>query len=1283
MDFPDRPHLEKLGKALWKKSPLGGASVMVGAGVSLNARPLSEESFSFPRWSELVQHMQTSLAGGGNATVSNTQSFLRIASEYEAAFGRKALNEVIADCVPDEKFRPGIIHERLLELPWADVFTTNYDTLLERTTVQDRAYHVVVKPDDLSRDRAPRIVKLHGSLPSQTPFIVTEEDFRTYPQKFAPFVNTVQQSLLENYFLLLGFSGDDPNFLEWIGWVRDQLGEHRSPIYLCGILNLTSPQRSLLESRGVRPIDLSFLDDGTVPSDDLHRIALEWLIEELHLAEPRSPDLWPDLEAPQIYKRPSYLREPLSSPIGVAAKLSFSPQIPVEPDQLQVAYHRWKAEREAYPGWVVAPESVRSRVWEHTKHWIDPVLSHLEQCSAGTGLLVLWEIDWRLSTALGCYLSTWLNAAEVMVDKAIGLIDENQHLDAPELEVNQKKKHLLKVFDAKRLATDLALSFARDARESFDQDRWTRWMDTVERLSPVSEATFVRIAHERVLSDLWRGKRNSAKSGLASYPECQDPFDKLRKAALHAELDQLMAARHLAEKCLKDIRFALRVSGDSVRLLSQDGWCLWVINHITIPATNVEAEQMRHVFRKRRRKLRPHHCDPWPIKDGLEEALRRPVPSDRVGLKKRHGFDPFTGSSTQHWSSDTVSQYLPGFSYVRLIEVSGLPMRTSVYTTTGESLVSALLWINDVTDRWAPGLLIRQGNFKAFQDGKVLSRNDVAQLSEEQAAEIFDLSAAAFDDIRADAPNVHGMTKGDLDSLRVVVEIMSRFAFRVDMERRSASFDRCNDLHRIPGLDVHCTLNEICEPWFKRLFQGGTDAELLEWMMRLLDDLPFDPRGKSDVPDPYRWRDPLDGVGIQRLERFDGKGARTKKLSRLIERHLSLADIEERELRNRLIKRVALLEIAGLLNQRQRRQFGELIWAGKRNPNEKPACSGFTLGTVLKFPHPRKVSPKKRIREWVFTVPIDRWIGKLEPNKIRGNTVRNIHEFFREVISATSVSRQSFSKAEVFGISWTAAEAAALARSTLAWWTACSVMIRNFRPDGGVPAMPVFFGQNELKGSMETTSELIGRVLFPFIESSDDTLVEKLKTVLEEIEEFDVDPVDAWVGALFVRPKEDHKKVAQRIAVGIQSDDRKRVMRAVLALNLWHMYHQNDSNFPTVPKSVVSLLVDHLAHRSLSCFSTAFSFVHLRLIENDGTLTKMHKNTLAAAMPIWEKETSPAVISKLSHDSQGERLDCRAYVAKCALALLSLPEFKKHPSLLAVKNLLKADPLPEVSFGFR
>src|SRR5699024_11429726 len=85
-------------------------------------------------------------------------------------------------------------------------------------------------------------------IPDKKPYIISEEDYRTYPTKYAPLVNTVQQSMLETQLCLLGFSGDDPNFLSWIGWLRDNMGENTPPIYLCGIFSQMSEYESKVRS---------------------------------------------------------------------------------------------------------------------------------------------------------------------------------------------------------------------------------------------------------------------------------------------------------------------------------------------------------------------------------------------------------------------------------------------------------------------------------------------------------------------------------------------------------------------------------------------------------------------------------------------------------------------------------------------------------------------------------------------------------------------------------------------------------------------------------------------------------------------------------------------------------------------------------------------------------------------------------------------------------------------------------------------------------------------------
>ena len=232
-----------------------------------------------------------------SARAESTSGALRLAEEYEAAHGRAALDQLLIATIRDQEFDPGQLHCLLMRLRWADVFTTNFDTLLERAAreVPHSRYDVVTAPFQLATARRPRLVKLHGSFPSSVPFTITEEDFRRYPVRSAAFVNLAQQAFIENIFCLIGFSGDDPNFLSWSGWARDTLGSSVGQIYLCGVLNLTGAQRKLLQDRHVAPVDLAplFPIEQWRDPGQRHAAATEWLLLALESARPTNLANWP------------------------------------------------------------------------------------------------------------------------------------------------------------------------------------------------------------------------------------------------------------------------------------------------------------------------------------------------------------------------------------------------------------------------------------------------------------------------------------------------------------------------------------------------------------------------------------------------------------------------------------------------------------------------------------------------------------------------------------------------------------------------------------------------------------------------------------------------------------------------------------------------------------------------------------------------------------------------------------------------------------------------------
>src|SRR6266852_3247689 len=188
--LPDMANVLCIREALWRHKVLGSASIMVGAGFSRNADPLSSTTRLMPNWSEMAEALCHPLyplddarRQGALHEASGTSGFLRLAQEYQAAFGPSLLNDKIRNLVPDLDYRPGDLHKRLLRLPWADVFSTNWDSLLERACgdVFERSYDIVRTVGEIPFTMRPRIVKLHGTFPGHDPFIFTEEEYRTYP----------------------------------------------------------------------------------------------------------------------------------------------------------------------------------------------------------------------------------------------------------------------------------------------------------------------------------------------------------------------------------------------------------------------------------------------------------------------------------------------------------------------------------------------------------------------------------------------------------------------------------------------------------------------------------------------------------------------------------------------------------------------------------------------------------------------------------------------------------------------------------------------------------------------------------------------------------------------------------------------------------------------------------------------------------------------------------------------------------------------------------------------
>ncbi|WP_285790633.1 SIR2 family protein [Micromonospora sp. NBRC 101691] len=184
----------------------GNASLFVGAGLSKSA--------GYPDWSGLVMDLRQ------RADIPDDLADLPLVAQYfivSTPGGREALESHVLAEMTKRTYAPTAGHRALARLPVDDLWTTNYDCLLEEALPDAR---VICNEDDLLVRHKPtrrRLTKMHGSL-TQGPGIdwrasptITRQDYEEYEFKHPRIWAALRASYLTKSFLFLGFSFMDPN----------------------------------------------------------------------------------------------------------------------------------------------------------------------------------------------------------------------------------------------------------------------------------------------------------------------------------------------------------------------------------------------------------------------------------------------------------------------------------------------------------------------------------------------------------------------------------------------------------------------------------------------------------------------------------------------------------------------------------------------------------------------------------------------------------------------------------------------------------------------------------------------------------------------------------------------------------------------------------------------------------------------------------------------------------------------------------------------------------------
>ena len=630
-----KAYLDDIAEKLWSQP--SHAAIMVGAGFSKNA------SLEFPDWYQLGDEFYHKLYGTKPSNLDVKYSnVLKLADGVESAFGRPTLNHLLLSKIPNAAVEPSKLHYELLELPWVDVFTTNYDTLLERATknISSRRYDIVVNQNELVYSNPPRIIKLHGSFPSVKPFIITEEDYRKYPKEFAPFVNTVQQSLLENTLCLIGFSGDDPNFLSWVGWIRDNLGEENSPIiYLVGMFNYSDADLKLLKRRNIVVVNLR-LCAGVNDHAQALNVFFEYLNDKKrnNTYDPH----WPN-GINLVVPKP----KELSTENNVSDFVEFINNLKI-----------------SYPGWLIAPSSVRQKLWNKISRWVS-YLSVEKEISIELRLKYLSSVSWCLDV---CLRPVFDDLALVMEDTLKNIGNDFAKYNFDEITITK-------------------LSLVRYYRE---ESKWDKWEKEISKLknnrSNLSTFYLNQMYYEECLGYFAKLNIKLLSSLIKDWePSINYPVWMLRKASLLAEVDDLEQAKQLSNKALSTIRDKLNLApiSNNLELLSLESYAMMLVRFTYV----ADEHKLNDEFSERWRELSAYECDPWKELDYFDLVLAGDYQEPKHE-KKQYNFD--IGSISRTYTDAIDVQALEAMSLIRMLEYSGLPIRINHSVIRGESVFNAL-----------------------------------------------------------------------------------------------------------------------------------------------------------------------------------------------------------------------------------------------------------------------------------------------------------------------------------------------------------------------------------------------------------------------------------------------------------------------------------------------------------------------------------------------------------------------------------------------------------------
>ena len=880
----------------------GHACLFVGAGFSKNAN-LLPGGHRPADWNELGDLFIEKARGHKPQAVEREYAnVLRLAEEVECVYDRRALTSLIKEAINDERIEPSDLYTELLSFPWKDVFTTNYDTLLERAALKlneqgKRVYSLITNPQQIGTTSQPFLMKLHGDINTPDSIIITEEDYRKYPSQHQAMISHIQHSIMLETLVLIGFSGNDPNFIQWLGWVKDALNSQQRKVYLLSVDEVSESVIKTFEKKNVIIVELrGFAGKEAKPQDNVSA-ATHYIAE---LITQREADA----------RR--YRKEVLAWGNDVARE-----------DDINKQYQQWKYDREHYPGWLVLPREKREK-WARVSGFTMPA-DKLKELKGFDDILYLDTFNWRIEKCLFPIDNRW---------EPIYLTVLNKYKP---FERRSRKA-------VKDAWVNLKLGLLRLYRQEGWQKKWQDLNDELalleERLSKTQQCRF---RYEQCLMAVYQSEFERLKVLLDCWPEQrEDPYWDIRRGSMWAEYLSLETGKKFTKKALDAIKAKLYFAADE-----KDRFC-WgsrLANAQTVWNTMAQAnfsmnrdvtEEARSVWNE----LRPYE-DIWYEREFFDANIRSIEQTAQVKTNTAYFTLGRTNTSTN--LSGNSLYYRVAYAFFLYYEETAFPIHLpNLSTVNKDTLKKALSVMEYCSPAIAECWLLRSGDPKvvdAVFNRRYLALHSAKVISDAYQHYLGYLKVLLSLDEETSESSWAQVYRS------ILPEILSRLCMKAPYKTRAVTLGYIDKIFKSKHWARYEGVGSLLSSLIST-FSNDQISKLIPMMAEMavgfnrLDEYKLEPFSYLQDPESYSIR--VDSAIVESIFGRLGGNENSDKA---------------------MVYRLLFLMRAGALDYDQRKRLMDVLWS-KTDASGFPVGTPFAKFAFLSMPHPDNVDPQALLKDY-------------------------------------------------------------------------------------------------------------------------------------------------------------------------------------------------------------------------------------------------------------------------------------------------------------------------------